>query len=94
MQFEPQHVLDRAELDLLALSQSAERVRALPHKERLALVVRARKLRDRARAQYTKQVARTRAATGLKRGFSGTANARSRAKGELLASAVVALQQA
>lgn len=94
MQFEPQHVLDQAELNLLALSQSAERLGTLPHKERLALIARARRLRDRARAQYTKQVARTRAATGLKRGFSGAANERSRAKAELLGAVVATLQQA
>ena len=93
MKFEPQHVLDKTELNVLALSQSAERVGALPHKERRALIARARKLRDRARTQYVKQVAKTRAATGYKRGFSGTANERSRAKAELLGDAVAALQQ-
>ena len=94
MQFEPQHVLDQAELEMLAWSQSAERVSQLPRKERLALIARARRLRDRARAQYVKQVAKTRATTGLKRGFSGTANERSRAKAELLGAVVAALQQA
>ena len=89
---EPKSLLDHDELSLYTLSQKPDQLNALPEKERRQMLRQARNLRDRARTQYVKQVARTRAVTGVKRGFSGTANERSRQKAELLSQAVQALQ--
>ncbi len=90
--FEPQHVLDKAELELFKLSQSETQVADLTPKERNRLIHKARNLRDRARTKYVKQVAHTRAVTGTKRGYTGAANERSRAKAAMLAQAVDSLQ--
>lgn len=79
------------EMALFTLTQSAESLRALSPSQLRSNVSRARTLRDRARTLYRKQVGRIQTLTGLKRGYTGMANERSRQKAEALSNVVEAL---
>lgn len=87
-------LLSQAEMELLTLSQSAPELARLGSAQLRSELARARNLRDRARSLYRRQVGQTRATVGTKRGFSGTANERSRQKAEVLQGVVERLSQA
>lgn len=87
-------LLNADEMALFTLSQDAAALQQRSSAELRDKIARARNLRDRARDMYRRQIGRTRATTGIKRGFSGTANERSRQKAEVLQTIVEKLTQA
>jgi hypothetical protein len=77
-------LLNADEMALFTLSQDAAALGQLTAAQLRDKIARARNLRDRARDMYRRQVGRTRSTTGNKRGFSGSANERTRQKGETM----------
>lgn len=87
-------LLSTDEMALFTLSQDAAALAQSTPAQLREKIARARSLRDRARDLYRRQVGRTRAVTGSKRGFSGVANERSKQKGDVLHGVVERLTQA
>lgn len=92
--FAEKELLNANELALFTLSQDSAALAQYTPAQLRDKIRRARKLRDRARDLYRRQVGRTRATTSTKRGFSGTANERSKQKAEVLNRVVERLTQA
>lgn len=87
-------LLTTDEMALFTLSQDSAALAQRSPAQLREKIVRARNLRDRSRDLYRRQVGQTRAVTGSKRGFSGSANERTRQKGEVLHGVVERLTEA
>ena len=87
-------LLNADEMALFTLSQDTAALQKSSSTELRDHIARARNLRDRARDIYRRQVGRTRNTTGIKRGFTGMANERSRQKAQVLQTVVEKLTQA
>ena len=87
-------LLNADEMALFTLSQDAAALQQHSPTELRDKIARARNLRDRARDVYRRQIGRTRATTGIKRGFTDIANERSRQKAEVLQTIVEKLTHA
>ena len=74
------------------LSSLSDAVGKLTPVQLRSLIARARTLRDKNTDLFRRQVAATRAATGTKRGTSGTANSRTEQKAQLFAEALARLE--
>lgn len=87
-------LLNAEEMALFTLSQDQAALQQHSPSQLRAQLTRARNLRDRAQDLYRRQVGRTRAVTGTKRGFTGIANERSRQKAQVLGEVVTRLSTA